>query len=164
MTLVQSFSGICQGPVRLGGNYFVSQVIFGTSQALKLISYTPTKLDSVTFQGDLDFFVTKPRVFLFCLFVCFCCFFFKHPIYFYRSVSPPGVKVNFCHAHKVRFCYPLGMIIMIMIIIYYLFLFFLFLLFFDKHPCYLKLFCKAVLLFLKRSISSSFWYLLQSLK
>ena len=135
MTLVQSFSGICQGPVRLGGNYFVTQVIFGTSKALKLISYTPKKLDSVTFQGDLDFFFfTKPRFFLFCLFVCLflLLFFVSTPFisiggYLLLLVSPPGVKVNFCHAHKVRFCYPLGMIIIIIII--YLFIIFIFIIF-----------------------------------
>ena len=68
MTLVQSFSGICQGPKRLGGNYFVTQVIFGTSWSLKLISYAPTKLDSVTFQGYFwILFLTKPL--FFCLIV-----------------------------------------------------------------------------------------------
>ena len=157
MTLVQSFSGICQGPVRLGGNYFVSQVIFGTSQALKLISYTPTKLDSVTLQGYFWIFLQNP-CFLFCfLLVCFCCCFLSTPfIYLQRGISSfchlTRVKLNFCHPHKVRFWYPLRMILLLIII------------FLTSTPIIFIFFCKAVLSFLKGSISPSFWYLLQSLK
>ena len=51
-------------------------------------------------------------------------------------------------------------IIIIIIIIYYLFLFLFFYCFLTSTPVILNFFCKAVLLFLKGSISSSFWYLL----
>ena len=155
MTLVQSFSGICQGPIRLGGNYFVTQVIFGTSQALKiLISYTHTKLDSVTFQGYFwILFFYKAPVFV-CLFVFVVVVLFYAPRLFLQEVISsfwylPGVKVNFCHAHKVRFFYPLEMLYILYF--YYYCLFFL-----TSTPVIFNFFCKAVLLFLKRSISSSF--------
>ena len=50
----------------------------------------PTKLDLSLSRGSFGFFLTKP---LFCLVLFVCLFllllFLKHPIYFYRGVSPP---------------------------------------------------------------------------